>query len=62
MSKFQRRHYEAIAEVLGQDCGLNPDEYICNRFVTMFERDNPAFNATAFRSRVRQWLNGIIMR
>ena len=62
MSKFQRRHYEAIAEVLGLMVDERIRNYCVAHFIKMFERDNPNFKPDRFRARVKQHADGIIMR
>ena len=63
MSKFQRRHYEAIAEVIGyMGMDSQPRKFITEEFVRMFKRDNSNFNPDRFRARVEQHAEGIIMR
>lgn len=62
MSKFQRRHYEAIAEILGYTAEKQARKFITEQFVRMFKRDNPNFNPDRFRARVEQHAEGIIMR
>ena len=58
MSKFQRRHYEAIATSLGLS---NASEKVVNRLCDLFERDNANFSRARFMSRVEQWHTGVIM-
>lgn len=62
MSKFQRRHYEAIAEVLGLMVDERIRNYCVAHFINMFERDNSRFQPDRFRGRVKQHADGIIMR
>ena len=62
MSKFQRRHYEAIAEVLGYIPDEGSRTYVVESFVRMFKRDNVNFRPDRFRERVDQHAKGIIMR
>jgi len=62
MSKFQRRHYEAIAEVLGYTAEKRVRDLLTEQFVRMLKRDNPNFNPDRFRARVEQHAEGIIMR
>ena len=49
MSKFQRRHYEVIAEVLSQS---HVTEATIISFILMFERDNCNFDRNRFRGRI----------
>tara|TARA_R100000152_G_C6604929_1_gene60755 strand:+ start:361 stop:549 length:189 start_codon:yes stop_codon:yes gene_type:complete len=62
MSKFQRRHYEAIAEVLGYTAEKRVRDLLTEQFVRMLKRDNPNFSPDRFRARVKQHAEGIIMR
>jgi len=62
MSKFQRRHYEAIAEVLGYIKSNGSRANVTEQMVKMFKRDNVNFNPDRFRDRVEQHAKGIIMR
>lgn len=51
-AKFQRRHYEAVAEVISkyrQD-GNNVTEELVERFVRMFAEDNQMFKSDRFRA------------
>ena len=56
-SKFQRRHYEAIAEVLAEiRRGIPLDLFLqtqyqatVDRFIHTFEQDNPRFREDQFR-------------
>ena len=49
MSKFQRRHYEAIAEVLAFS---DASDQTITMFVNMFGRDNYNFDSHRFRGRI----------
>ena len=62
MSKFQRRHYEAIAEVLGYTAEKRVRNLLTEEFVAMLKRDNPNFSPDRFRARVEQYAEGVIMR
>lgn len=42
---FQRRHYQAIAEVLAYS---NASDTVIESMCNMFERDNPNFNRNTF--------------
>ncbi len=45
---FQRRHYEIIAEVLGQAMGNAKGDFLRD-LETVFQRDNPHFDKAKFR-------------
>ena len=45
MSKFQKRHYEAVARVL-RDGDFGPKHV--KAFALMFAHDNPSFNDSRF--------------
>ena len=47
---FQRRHYEAIAEIIREACEDNDIVRVelVSRFIDYLAKDNPRFNATAF--------------
>jgi len=62
MSMFQRRHYEAIAELLGYMPDKVSRAFVVEQFVVLFKRDNSNFNPDRFRDRVKQHADGIIMR
>ena len=63
MSKFQRRHYEAIAEHIGyMQIDEASREILIEDFIVMFKRDNSRFQPDRFRERVSQYVEGIIMR
>lgn len=62
MSKFQRRHYEAIAELLGYMADEISRAFVVEQFIVMFKRDNSRFQPDRFRERVKQHADGIIMR
>ena len=53
-SKFQRRHYEAIAKVLrsefngGLECEFITLLIVMDKLVEMFAEDNPAFDSDKF--------------
>lgn len=48
MSKFQQRHYEAIADLLRKDAELvDPD--LAEHFIEMFKQDNERFKEDRFR-------------
>ena len=49
MSKFQKRHYEAIAEVLAY---TNAHNVVVNQFISMLQADNPKFNRNRFIGRI----------
>lgn len=56
-SRFQRRHYETIAEILSQMYTECRDMFeratvdaIRDRFVITFTADNPSFSPSRFRS------------
>jgi len=51
MSKYQRRHYEEIAEILAHPDCLATDEVI-DRFITLFENDNPNFDNNRSLNRI----------
>ena len=46
---FQRRHYEAIAEVLALS---DATDKTITFFVNLFGHDNPNFDSSRFRSRI----------
>jgi|TARA_R110000824_G_scaffold222785_1_gene410548 hypothetical protein len=48
-SKFQKRHYEAIAAVLAQS---HVKEATIISFILMFEHDNYNFDRNRFRGRI----------
>lgn len=50
MSKplFQKRHYEAIAQIFKEGWGVETRKLIAEDFVTLFRRDNPKFNEDKF--------------
>ena len=50
MSKFQRRHYEAIADLLALHCGAT--DGLIDSFCDLFGRDNHNFNKTRFLNRI----------
>jgi hypothetical protein len=54
MSKFQRRHYEAIAEVLAvfHSKGSFTVEDIDEEFIAMFQTDNPNFKRERFKKKI----------
>lgn len=49
MSKFQRRHYELLAEVMAYS---NANDEVINQMVKMLERDNYRFDETRFRNAI----------
>jgi hypothetical protein len=56
---FQKRHYDAIAELIGQkltygeDTAMGQhDNGVSEAFITMFEQDNERFDADRFRKAV----------
>jgi len=49
MSKFQRRHYQKIAEVMAYS---NANDEVINQMVRMLARDNSRFNETLFRNAI----------
>ena len=49
MVKFQRRHYEAIAECLAYS---DARDYVIYEFIQMFEEDNDNFDRGRFRERL----------
>jgi hypothetical protein len=59
MSKFQKRHYEAIAEALGYG---NASKRTIDQVTRMFKRDNANFKEYMFRERVNQYKVGVCQR
>lgn len=57
-SKFHKRHYVAIADMLARDVApvINKDAFggIISSFVAMFKADNPKFAADYFREYVER--------
>ena len=53
---FQKRHYEFIAKILGNDLFTMHE---VNLFVGAFKRDNPKFNAELFITVVTSYQLGI---
>jgi hypothetical protein len=49
MSKFQRRHYVAIAEVLAYS---KASDKVINEISDMFSRDNPNFSHARFTGHI----------
>tara|TARA_Y100001938_G_scaffold33420_1_gene45832 strand:+ start:102 stop:278 length:177 start_codon:yes stop_codon:yes gene_type:complete len=49
MTKFQRRHYELLAEVMAYS---NANDEVINQMVKMLERDNYRFDETRFRNAI----------
>ena len=52
MSDFQRRHYEAIALILGDSFSQNEIE---TRLISHFQFDNSNFNQERFLKRIAQY-------
>ena len=59
MSKFQKRHYEAIAEALGYS---DASKRTIEQVTQMFKRDNANFKEYMFRERVEQYKVGVCQR
>ena len=59
MSKFQQRHYEAIAEALGYG---NASKRTIEQVTRMFKRDNSNFKEYMFRERIEQWKLGVVQK
>ena len=49
MSNFQRRHYEAIAEVLAYS---KAPPRVINMFINTLSRDNQRFDSQRFKGRI----------
>ena len=54
MSTFQKRHYEAIAKILGGGFYLLPDD-IVDVFCEEFLKDNSSFNERRFRKAIDKY-------
>ena len=59
MSKFQARHYEAIAEALGYG---NASKRTIEQVTRMFKHDNANLKEWMFRERVEQYKVGVCQR
>jgi len=59
MSKFQKRHYEAIAEVFGtfNEKDLYHLDDIIGAFEALFINDNPRFDVQRFWDRVKHYID-----
>jgi hypothetical protein len=59
MSKFQARHYEAIAEALGY---ADANKRTIDQVSRMFNHDNRNFKEYLFRERIEQYRRGVCQR
>ena len=59
MSNFQRRHYNAIVEVLAifHSKGVFSIDVLDEEFIAMLKADNPNFNEAKFRAAIesKRW-------
>lgn len=46
---FERRHFQAVAEILGKHCA---NDEMVESFMTYFEEDNPRFDRARFTKAV----------
>ena len=58
-TKFQRRHYELMAETLAYSTAT---EDVIQAISDMFARDNSRFNEHQFKNRIRQFKEGLCVR